>query len=223
MNTPGISKVISVLAVMALAALWPGKAAIARGFRGPTAHAPAMHLSRGSDRRLRGGDRFGDYDRFGDHDWLGDHGRFGDRAAPFFHDSARWFLPLGAVVPFLPDFYSTYWFGGTPYYYADGNYYVWRPYDDGYVVTMPPANEEPAMTPPDSTSSLNVFAYPLKGQTQARQARDHSECRDWAVGQAGGDPTKATATDKDANSAAVREGYVRALSACLVGRGYSVK
>ena len=130
-------------------------------------------------------------------------------------------------MPILPDFYSTYWFGGVPYYYAYGNYYVWRPDDDGYEVTTPPAGEQPAMAPPDRDSSLQVFAYPLKGQSQSLQAKDHSECRDWAVGQAGGDPTKATARATKmvitAESAAVREGYLRALSACLAGRGYSVR
>ncbi len=32
--------------------------------------------------------------------------------------------PIGAFVPVLPPFYSTVWWGGVPYYYADDTYYV---------------------------------------------------------------------------------------------------
>ncbi len=230
MHAPGWSKVLGVLAVFAAAAMWPGRAAIAHDSRGTNPQGSSIHI------RDHDGDR--DHDDFGDHRGLFDHGfhddhhfdgddRFLDGDARFFHDSPRWFLPPGSVVPVLPDAFSTYWFGDVPYYYAYGNYYVWQPDDDGYEVTTPPPDEQPAMAPPDRNSSLRVFAYPLKGQSQSQQARDHSQCRDWAVDQAGGDPTRATTratkTVATARSAALREGYLRALSACLAGRGYSVK
>jgi hypothetical protein len=32
--------------------------------------------------------------------------------------------PIGLFIPFLPPFYSTIWFGGIPYYYANEVYYT---------------------------------------------------------------------------------------------------
>lgn len=180
MNIAGGFKVLGVLAVAAAAVLWPGKAAIAHDLRGSAPHGPSVHRDHDPDFRLRDGD------------------------APFRHDSPRWFMPLGAVVPVLPDLYSTYWFDGIPYYYAYGNYFVWRPDDDGYMVTSPPAAKQPALAPPDRISSLTVFAYPLQGQSQSQQAKDRNECRDLAVGRAGDDPTKPTTSELDAPCQHVR-------------------
>ena len=196
MNSSRSSRVLGILGVVVAAALLSGNAALARGFRGPAPHGPG----------------------FGFH----------DRGAPYFYGSARWFLPLGGFVTVLPDFYSTFWFGGVPYYYADGTYYLWRPDMDGYVVTSPPAGAKPDAVSTNS-GSLDVFAYPTKGQSDSQQATDRNECHDWAVSQAGGDPTRTAATAKhakdakDTASAAERDGYLRALTACLEGRGYSVK
>lgn len=38
-----------------------------------------------------------------------------------------------------------------------------------------------------------VYAYPLKGQSEAQQAKDRSECEAWAKEQSGYDPAMATA------------------------------
>ena len=67
----------------------------------------------------------------------------------YFYFSGVWYLPsgagfvvvrppLGVIVPILPPFYTTIWFGGIPYYYANDIYYVWRPDLNGYQVTAPP-------------------------------------------------------------------------------------
>ena len=50
--------------------------------------------------------------------------------------------PPGLVISVLPPYYSTVWFGGLPYYYADNVYYTWNPADNGYVVAEPPENAE---------------------------------------------------------------------------------
>lgn len=69
--------------------------------------------------------------------------------ARYFYGDGFWYQPFGAgfmivappiglVVPFLPDAYTTLFFGGVPYYRAHDVYYVWRPHLRGYVVTDPP-------------------------------------------------------------------------------------
>src|SRR6188508_1804131 len=50
--------------------------------------------------------------------------------------------PIGAFVPVLPAFYSTVWWGGVPYYYADDTYYTWDACEDSYEVVAPPAGIE---------------------------------------------------------------------------------
>lgn len=46
--------------------------------------------------------------------------------------------PIGLVLSFLPDGYTTVHFGGIPYYRAHDVYYVWQPKQRGYVVTNRP-------------------------------------------------------------------------------------
>ena len=50
--------------------------------------------------------------------------------------------PPGLVVSVLPPYYSTVWFGGVPYYYADNVYYAWQPDQNGYAVVEPPENAD---------------------------------------------------------------------------------
>lgn len=46
--------------------------------------------------------------------------------------------PLGLIVSFLPEFHTTVYFGGIPYYRAGPVYYVWNPQARGYVVSGGP-------------------------------------------------------------------------------------
>jgi len=46
--------------------------------------------------------------------------------------------PVGLVVPFLPQFGATMYFGGVPHYRSGAVYYVWNPRARGYVVTDRP-------------------------------------------------------------------------------------
>jgi len=74
--------------------------------------------------------------------------------------------PVGLFVSVLPPFYSTVWFGGVPYYYADEVYYQWRPEMNGYVVAAPPASvDQPAEAPPPPPASEDFYVYPRNGQT----------------------------------------------------------
>jgi hypothetical protein len=57
----------------------------------------------------------------------------------------------------------------------------------------------------------------MRGQSERQQADDRYECHRWAVDQAHYDPTDTEYRADD------RAQYDRALTACLTGRGYSVK
>jgi hypothetical protein len=67
----------------------------------------------------------------------------------YYYADGRWYQPygprfmvvappIGLVVSFLPDVYTTLYFGGVPYYRAHDAYYVWQPRARGYVVTNGP-------------------------------------------------------------------------------------
>ncbi len=128
--------------------------------------------------------------------------------------------PIGIGIGFLPPYYSTVWFGGVPYYYADNTYYLWRPERHEYVVSAPPADAAPATVAPPIGPEL--YAYPKNGQSAQQQSSDRYECHKWASSQSGFDPTQplggVSSTDADGR----RADYQRAEKTCLEGRGYSV-
>ena len=128
--------------------------------------------------------------------------------------------PLGVVVPFLPLFYTTLWVHGMPYYYADNVYYRYSPADSGYVVVEAPDNG--SSTQPVQPQD-ELYVYPMKGQSQEQQASDRYECHHWAVGQTNFDPTQPPQGLSPDQFAQRRAEYLRAMRACLEGRGYSVK
>jgi hypothetical protein len=129
--------------------------------------------------------------------------------------------PIGAFVPFLPWYYSTIWWNGVAYYYANDTYYSWNGGEDEYQVIEPPAGVESA---PTSTGPGNgdLIVYPKNGQSAEQQRRDESDCQRFAVDQTGFDPA-ITANDLSADAASMKgSDYRRAEAACLDARGYSV-
>jgi hypothetical protein len=81
--------------------------------------------------------------------------------------------------------------------------------------TSPPP--PPPSTPVVSASVPGeLFVYPRNGQTQAQIAADRTECNTWAAGQAGYDPSRLG----DPQS---QQRFQRAVTACLEGRGYTVR
>ena len=127
--------------------------------------------------------------------------------------------PSGLVISMLPSYYSTVWFGGVPYYYADNVYYSWQPEQNGYAVVDPPEDADAPSPPPDSAQD-DLMIYPKNGQSKEQQAADQFECHNWAKGQTGFDPTQPGGSSGNADTA--RSNYNRAMSACLQGRGYQV-
>ncbi|MBM4333737.1 MAG: hypothetical protein FJ117_21400 [Deltaproteobacteria bacterium] len=125
--------------------------------------------------------------------------------------------PVGLFVPFLPPYFTTIWVGGVLYYYANEVYYAHR--GDGYVVVEPP-NKEVSEAPP---AADQMFIYPRLGQSEQKQADDRYECHLWAKEQTGFDPTQPPGSTPETQNAQKRANYQRAMSACLDGRGYTVK
>ena len=141
--------------------------------------------------------------------------------------------PVGIVIPALPPYYETVRLAGVPYYYANEVYYVQAP--GGYMVVNPPPTAPaspsasiPSPSPPSSASSTlpsaeRIFIYPRQGQTEKQQADDRYACHRWAVEQTGFDPTQSSGAMPEAQKTARQADYQRAQTACLEGRGYTVK
>ena len=127
--------------------------------------------------------------------------------------------PIGLVVPVLPPFFSTVWFGGVPYYYANDTYYVSTATHDGYVVSTPPNGQTPKVL--EQTDTL--FVYPKNGQSKEQQATDRYECYRWAADQTGFDITQPLGGVNAAVVESREAAYQRAERACLEARGYSVQ
>jgi hypothetical protein len=125
---------------------------------------------------------------------------------------------LGLYFATLPYYYSTYWWGGVPYYYADNTYYRWNAGVAQYETVTPPA-EVRSQAGTQGTAPSELIAYPKNGQSEEQLGKDKFECHRWAVGQTGFDPTQPGGGAAAGN----RSNYQRAQAACLEGRGYSVK
>ncbi len=132
----------------------------------------------------------------------------------------------------LPAGYATYWWGGIPYYYWRGVYYVWSPDYGQYVVTDPPpvtgGVAQGAAAPPSAQAdsgggkgAMSLYVYPKNGQSKQQTENDRYQCHEWAVGQTGFDPVN-PGNDTHA-STATPSNYKRAVTACLEARGYSVQ
>lgn len=127
--------------------------------------------------------------------------------------------PIGLYVTVLPAFATTVWFGGYPYYYANDVYYAWRPSRRAYEVVETPSTSEDARV----MDSEDLYIYPRNGQSAAQQAQDRYECHRWAVDETGFDPSESGGGVERRERADRREDYFRALSACMDGRGYTVR
>jgi hypothetical protein len=164
---------------------------------------------RGGYGGYRGGYGYGGY-RGGHYGWRG--GYYGGWGW-------GWGLGLGLYFAALPLYYSTLWWDGIPYYYADNTYYRYDGVVHQYVTVAPP----PGLQAPAGSQEpvgTDLVAYPKNGQSTEQQAQDKFECHRWAVTQSGFDPTQGATA---AASAGKRGDYMRAQAACLDGRGYSVK
>jgi hypothetical protein len=163
----------------------------------------------------RGGYGYGGYGWHGGYGWYGGYGWRGG-----YYGGWGWGgLGLGLYFATLPLYYSTLWWDGIPYYYADDVYYRYDGRVRQYVTVAPPPDVQ-SQNGAQAPVGTDLIAYPKNGQSAEQQAKDKYECHHWAVTQSGFDPTLgATASASQPK----RTDYMRAQAACLDGRGYSVK
>lgn len=146
--------------------------------------------------------------------------------SPYYYSSGYWYRPWGSsytlvgapyglFVPTLPSYYSAFWYGGSRYFLAGSTYYLYDSTRRGYVVSQSPYGEDDEGSS-GSAVGEEIYVYPARGQSEQQTADDRYECHRWAVDQTGYDPVESS---YDANR---REEYVRAITACLTGRGYTV-
>jgi hypothetical protein len=95
-----------------------------------------------------------------------------------------------------------------------------------YVVVAPPTGVTVTAEPPPAatvSASEDFFMYPRNGQTEQQQSQDRYDCHHWAAQQTGYDPTLPLGGVAENISAKKHADYQRAMSACLDGRGYTVR
>lgn len=153
-------------------------------------------------------DRWDRGHRHGHHGWYGGH-----------HHG--WRPHVGLRVYGLPAWRSLVVIGGISYLVADGIYYR-QHLDGGYVVVPEPVATVATTPPADTAPAPRQFVYPRQGQSPERQSADEYDCHRWAADQSGFDPA-AAATGHAGVADARRPDYQRARSACLEGRGYTVR
>jgi hypothetical protein len=135
----------------------------------------------------------------------------------FFFHAGVWYRPMGASfvvvdppigisIPVLPPGSTTVWIGPQPYYYANGVYYTASP-GVGYTVVAPPPLPEPAASVQPTAPPAPIF-YPRNGQSPMQTEADRQACNQWATTQ----PQSAEPSV-----------FVRAVTACMEGRGYTVR
>lgn len=190
------------------------------GFRGGGAPGGGFHGGGGGG----GGSRGGAVGGFRGGPFRGGfHGGYHGGGFPGWWWGPGWF-GLDVYLAALPWYYETYWWGDVPYYYLNGDYYVWNGDVGAYEQVQPPAQiaaQGPAQAP---GAGNRVFVYPKNGQTAQQQAKDESECSSWAGSQTGYTPATGTAANESGSATlAKRQDFLRAEAACLEGRGYSIE
>lgn len=125
--------------------------------------------------------------------------------------------PIGAVVNVLPYGFIAFSLGGFTYYYVNDTYYLWDDNYAAYVVVEKPVAADEAIA---AATEDRLFVYPNHGQNEEQQSTDRYECHRWAVHESHADPSL---DDEDDLSLHDKRNYKRAISACLEGRGYTVK
>ncbi|GAB3268092.1 hypothetical protein [Chitinimonas naiadis] len=169
-------------------------------------------------------------DRPGGGHW--DHDNRPSYNGPHGYPVNRWYGPRTSVhIGYRPSFgtrftvlpygYRTVWVSGLTYYVADDIYY--RREADNYVVVSPPDREFDDDAPSSGSTDQEPYIYPNRGQDDKQQALDRYECHRWAVKQTGFDPTEPEGGVDRRDALQKRDDYRRAESACLEGRGYTVR
>jgi len=190
------------------------------GFRGGGFHGGGFHGGGFGGDFHGGGFHGGGFHGGGfDHGFHGYHGfgGYGPGWGPWWG--------LGAYLPILPWYYSTFWWDGVPYYFVDNDYYVWDSDAGQYEQVQPPPQVAQQAQSGAGQTLPQLFAYPKNGQTPQQQARDKRECGSWASAQTGFIPASGAVATAPSAPTRLQQGqnYLRAEGACLEARGYSVE
>lgn len=125
--------------------------------------------------------------------------------------------PIGARVRVLPPGYISFSIGINRYFYVNSAYYLWDPPTREYIVVHAPDGAEAAVSEEGADAVKELFVYPAHGQSVEQTGQDRYECYIWASEQSGFDPS---VVEKKPDG---RADYNRAFTACLEGRGYTVR
>ena len=156
---------------------------------------------------------------------------------PFYYSYSRSWADAG------PYYYGPY-YGPTvyvnppvyvqrqPVYYQSQPNYVVAAAQPGTLVTQSPSSGVTELGPVNAQPSIPApipgsgqapadkwFVYPGKGQSQQQAAIDRHDCGRWATTESGYDPDLKVHRHPETGPTH----YGRALSACLEGRGYTVR
>jgi hypothetical protein len=88
----------------------------------------------------------------------------------------------GKFLDVLPWNYQSFWWKGMPYYYGGAAFYAWDGDVGKYEEVTPPIgfNQPPSeyvtMSVGIPKLSMQLFAYPAGGQSQAQETKDLAEC-----------------------------------------------
>ena len=128
--------------------------------------------------------------------------------------------PIGALIPIPPPNYRIVTIDSVDYYLAGDVYYIWDGAYRGYRVVPPPEEIYEARVKylDPLEDSLKLFIYPNASQDEEQLGRDRYECHQWAVGETDFDPSI-----EESTSEGEHEDYLRAMTACLEGRDYTVE
>src|SRR6202030_2362834 len=138
MQKPKMLESLSLIACSGIAALVLSAPVYAQhGGGGGGGHAAVG----GGGHAAGGGYRGGGYGNRGGYGYRGGYGHrggFGCCGYGFYGPWGWGGLGLGLYFASLPLYYSTYWWDGVPYYYADDTYYLWDPTVSQYQTVSPP-------------------------------------------------------------------------------------
>jgi hypothetical protein len=95
-------------------------------------------------------------------------------------------------------------------------------YPPSYDYPPPPEENQPPQSSGQGAEN-RMFIYPRQGQSEEKQAMDFDACHSWAVNQTDFDPKKPPEGPPDAQRSQKSADYLRAISACLDARGYTLK
>jgi hypothetical protein len=136
-------------------------------------------------------------------------------------------LVIGGILGWglAPRYYPppAYYYPPPAYYYPPApNYYYPPPAPPNYYYP-PSAEGSQAPPPPDQGAGGRMFIYPRQSQNEELQNKDFDACHNWAVNQTGFDPSKPPEGPPDAQTVQKSSDYLRAISACLDARGYTLR